>query len=188
MRNEIWFVDLYERRYRAVLAYGVRRVGAEQGREVASETFLLAWRKGPELTEDEELPWLYATARRVTANLLRAERRRFALDLRASSVLAAGVQRQLDPMNSVDAVLDVRTALAALSPADQEALLLVEWEGVDHATGARITRCSPNTFKVRVHRARQRLAAALGAAGTPYLDSPGTPPQDQPEPTLRSTR
>lgn len=62
MRNEIWFVDLYERHYGAVLAYGVRRVGAEQGREVASDTFLVAWRKRPELTRDEELPWLYATA------------------------------------------------------------------------------------------------------------------------------
>lgn len=149
-----WFVHFYERRYGPVLAYGVRRVGADQAREVASKTFLVAWRKSPDLAEDEELPWLYATARRVTANLIRAEKRRSALTLRASSAIAAGVQRQLDPMTAVDAVLDVRAALAALSPADQEALLLVEWEGVDHATGARITRCSPNTFKVRVHRAR----------------------------------
>lgn len=84
---------------------------------------------------------------------------------RASSAIAIGVAAQLDPMSSVDSVIDVRAALGSLSPADQEALLLVEWEGVDHAAGGKITGCSANTFKVRVHRARQRLAAALAPAG-----------------------
>ena len=165
MRDETWFVELYERRYPAVLAYGVRRVGPEQAREVAAEVFLVVWRRKFDLTEDEELPWLYGIARKVTANLLRSEQRRWALTQRASSAIAIGVAARLDPMSSVDSVIDVRAALGSLSPADQEALLLVEWEGVDHAAGGKITGCSANTFKVRVHRARQRLAAALAPAG-----------------------
>lgn len=162
MRDEAWFVDLYERRYSAVLAYGVRRAGAEAGREIAAEVFLVAWRRAPVLTEPEELPWLWATARRVTANLLRGEHRRRGLIGRAATVLAAGVGNQLDPMDGVDTAIDVRQAVRELSPRDQEALLLVEWEGVDIATGARVAGCSPAAFKVRVHRARKRLAEALG--------------------------
>lgn len=73
-------------------------------------------------------------------------------------------------MSSVDSVIDVRAALGSLSPADLEALLLVEWEGVDHAAGGMITSCSANTFKVRVHRGQDpggdlRLRTPVGASG-----------------------
>jgi DNA-directed RNA polymerase specialized sigma24 family protein len=114
VRDETWFVELYERRYPAVLAYGVRRIGSEQAREVAAEVFLVVWRRKFDLTEDEELPWLYGIARKVTANLLRSEQRRWAMTQRASSVIATGVAAQLDPMSSVDSVIDVRAALLTL--------------------------------------------------------------------------
>ncbi|HET6297018.1 MAG TPA: RNA polymerase sigma factor [Kribbella sp.] len=169
MRDERDFAELYRRRYPAIYAYGVRRVGPESAREVAAEVFLVLWRRRIELAEDEELPWLYGTARKVTANLLRSEKRRSALTQRVSSVIAVGVAGQLDPMGAVDAVLDVRAALGRLSPKDQEALLLVEWEGVDLAAGARITGCSPNTFKVRVHRARRKLGELLKDQAAPAV-------------------
>jgi len=47
-----------------------------------------------------------------------------------------------------------------LPPKDREALALTEWEQLDIATAARVARCSPATFRVRLHRARRRPAAA----------------------------
>jgi DNA-directed RNA polymerase specialized sigma24 family protein len=103
LSDEAWFVDLYERRYAAVFAYGLRRIGADLARDMTAEVFLVAWRRRRPLpAAAEELPWLYATARRITANLLRTEGRRIALVRRASSVLASAVQTQLDPLEPVD--------------------------------------------------------------------------------------
>lgn len=136
MRDEIWFVELYGRRYPAVLRT--------------------------------------ASAGSAPSRLGRSRSQR------ASSGIAAGVAAQLDPMSSVDSVIDVRAALGSLSPADQEALLLVEWEGVDHAAGGKITGCSANTFKVRVHRAHQRLAAALASANPAGTTPARTRSSDEP--------
>lgn len=162
MLDEEWFAEFYRRRYPAILAYGVRRVGPEAARDLAAEVFLVVWRRGLQLPEAEELPWLYTTARKIAANHLRSRDRHTALTRRVAAVLAAGVAEQLDPMTAVDAGVDVRAALATLAPKDQEALLLVEWEGLDQATAAEVVGCRPGTFKVRLHRARKRLAAALG--------------------------
>jgi len=162
--DEGWFAAIYRRRYEDVYKYAVRRVGPESARDVAAEVFLVLWRRSTSLEEADELAYLYGVARKVTANLLRSRRRRGALIQRVSSALAAGVAQQLDPMGAVDAAVVVRAAVAQLPARDQEALLLVEWEDVDMATGGRIAGCSAKTFAVRVHRARRRLAELLGEA------------------------
>jgi RNA polymerase sigma-70 factor (ECF subfamily) len=58
----------------------------------------------------------------------------------------------------------LREALGRLSPTDREALLLIGWEGLDHDDAARVLGCSAVAFKVRLHRARKRLARLLEAA------------------------
>jgi len=55
----------------------------------------------------------------------------------------------------------VLAALRRLSPRDQEALRLTVWEDLDVATAAAVMGCSTAAMKVRVHRARQRLAGLL---------------------------
>ena len=39
--------------------------------------------------------------------------------------------------------------------------MLVAWEGLAPAEAAVVVDCSPEAFRVRLHRARRRLAAAL---------------------------
>jgi RNA polymerase sigma-70 factor (ECF subfamily) len=51
--------------------------------------------------------------------------------------------------------------LAELSPADQEVLRLIEWDGLDVAEAARVLRCTRTALKVRLHRARRRFAQRL---------------------------
>jgi RNA polymerase sigma-70 factor (ECF subfamily) len=55
----------------------------------------------------------------------------------------------------------IRDALARLSEADREILLLSVWDGLDRAGIARVLGCSKANVSVRLHRARRRFEAAI---------------------------
>ncbi|WP_459610450.1 RNA polymerase sigma factor [Corynebacterium urogenitale] len=63
------------------------------------------------------------------------------------------------------AALDISRALTSLTRSDQELLTLHAWEGLDAPQIAEVLGIAPGTARVRLHRARSRLADAL--AGTP---------------------
>jgi RNA polymerase sigma-70 factor, ECF subfamily len=160
--REARFTALYERHYGDVLRYTARRAGTEAAAEVAAETFLTAWRRLDVVPAREPLPWLYVTARQCLANELRKQERRQRLDARMQIEAGASAQAvRAGPADSTASQLDVLAALATLPANDQEALRLTEWEQLDHATAARAAGCSATAFKVRLHRARRRLARAL---------------------------
>ncbi len=52
-------------------------------------------------------------------------------------------------------------ALASLSPADQEVLRLLAWEGLGNQGIAAVLGITPNAVAIRLHRARARFADAL---------------------------
>jgi DNA-directed RNA polymerase specialized sigma24 family protein len=58
---------------------------------------------------------------------------------------------------------DALSALAGLSPAEREAVLLVTWEGLSPVEAARVVDCSTPAFHVRLFRARRRLRAYRNA-------------------------
>jgi RNA polymerase sigma-70 factor (ECF subfamily) len=167
------FRALYEQHYPAVLRYATRRVAADAASDVVAETFLAAWRRLDDVPEREPLPWLYATARRCLANELRGQARSDRLNYRirdeASAALGSAPDRLAD---SVADRLDVLAALATLPAQAQEALRLTEWEQLDDATAARVAGCSTTAFKVRLHRARRRLARALAQQAGPARGGP----------------
>jgi RNA polymerase sigma factor (sigma-70 family) len=172
--KEARFTALYERHYRDVLRYAARRAGTEAAAEVAAETFLTAWRRLDVVPDHQPLPWLYVTARQCLANELRKQERRQRLDTALQIEAGAGAQDvragPADSPDSADATtghLDVLAALATLPANDQEALRLTEWEELDHAAAARAAGCSATAFKVRLHRARRRLARALDEQASP---------------------
>ena len=57
----------------------------------------------------------------------------------------------------------VREALGSLAPLHREVLILVEYEDLDLATVAEIVGTEVGAVKVRLHRARRKLRAALEA-------------------------
>ena len=63
----------------------------------------------------------------------------------------------------------VLAALASLSEADQELVVLVAWHSLTPGQAAAVLCCSRSAFFVRLHRARRRLELALRArpAGRP---------------------
>jgi RNA polymerase sigma-70 factor (ECF subfamily) len=151
------FEELFSTHYWAVRAYVLRRAPAASAEDVIAETFVVAWRRLDSLGDDP-LPWLFGVARRVMANQLRADRRRSALAARLHE-LVAGQTAQWDPPTAMSEELAV--AMVRLTPQEREALLLVAWEGLDSARGARAAGCSPVAFRARLGRARRHVAAAL---------------------------
>jgi RNA polymerase sigma-70 factor (ECF subfamily) len=152
--DEAAFTRLFEAHYDAVLRYGRRRADEQTARDVAAETFLVAWRRG--VPAGDPLPWLYAVARNCLANAARSSRR----EAKALPRLA-GASATPDHADASDDAAVVRAALARLPHRDREALLLVTWEDLPTRAAARVAGCSPAAFAVRLHRARKRLAALL---------------------------
>jgi RNA polymerase sigma-70 factor, ECF subfamily len=137
--------------------------------DAVAEVFLIAWRRLDDVPSGESArPWLYATARHVLANQVRAYVRRSRLD---EKLMAQPVPVEADEP-SADRV---HNALAALDPYDREILLLVEWEGLTPSEIARVVHRPPVTVRVRLHRARRRFRAAFEAqtvADTPHVPIP----------------
>ena len=184
------FKAIYAEYYPAVLRYAARRIGAEAARDIAAETFLTAWRRLDHVQAGQPLPWLYATARNCLANELRRRDRRDRLDSRIRTEVLRGQDLAgPEPGERVADRLAVLAALAALRPDDQEALRLIEWEQLDVAAAAQVMGCSAATFRVRLHRARRRLARALGEPDDPGGGDPdrGTrAPHSRPETEVRA--
>ena len=151
------FEAIFREHYGAVVRYAVRRVGRDAADEVVSETFLVAWRRLGDVP-DNALPWLFGIARKVAANELRRRDRQLRLGERVSSHVGAATG---DHAELVSEALRVRAAMDALSDRDREVLSLSTWERLDSQDAARALGCSVAAYKVRLHRARRRLAALL---------------------------
>jgi RNA polymerase sigma factor (sigma-70 family) len=151
------FTGLYRHNYAAVLAYALRRVGPDQAQDVVAETFTAAWQELANLPEDP-LPWLYRAAWYRIANARRSQTRQMRASARARTQQH---QTQGDHASRVVESVRVRGALKSLRDTDREVLLLTSWEDLSYAEVAYVLRCSVTTVKVRVFRARRRLAAAL---------------------------
>lgn len=147
----------------AVFAFARRRTSRAEADDVVSETFLVAWRRLDDVPE-RSLPWLLGVARRVLANRRRSDVRQAALRLRLGPAERATVDPHEPAGNDPDVVL---TALAALPPAEREAITLIAWEGLTPEEAAIVVDCSRAAFYVRIHRARQRLAEHLGTGAEP---------------------
>ncbi len=129
--------------------------------DAVAEVFLVAWRKIDLVPPgDAARAWLYATARKVTANTRRSLHRRGALEYRIAR------ERFVDGLQSgVEAAEEnaVHEALAMLSESDREVLLLVEWEGLRPGELAEVLGCQEVTARGRLHRARLRFRDAFQA-------------------------
>lgn len=138
-----------------LIAYARRR-GSRDAEAVAGEAMAIAWRRLADVPVDDARPWLIATTR----NLLLAERRLQPMGMQdvdgidvAAPVRAAPVTLDLDP--------DLAAGLRTLSGQDREALLLIAWEDLTPALAAASLGITASAFRVRLHRARRRLADEL---------------------------
>jgi RNA polymerase sigma-70 factor (ECF subfamily) len=144
-----------------VLAYAYNRgASRSEAEDVVAEVFLVCWRRLDDVPAPA-LPWLVGVARKVLANQRRALRRREALQTRIEENIASfdAGRGTLSAVN--DSSAGVLGALAQLNAADQDALLLVAWDGLSNKESAQVLGCSQAAFGVRLYRARRRLLKHL---------------------------
>jgi RNA polymerase sigma-70 factor (ECF subfamily) len=143
--------------YDRVLAYALCRPERDQALDVASETFLVAWRRLGDVPA-EPLPWLLGVARRALSSQRRAAGRQADLAGRLAAV-PAPVGR--DPGDEVAVSVAIRAALGWLDDADRELLMLLAWDGLTTRQAAESLGCSIPAVSIRLHRARRRLEREL---------------------------
>jgi RNA polymerase sigma-70 factor (ECF subfamily) len=162
-RDGSWFDELYNGYHLDIVRYGVRRTAdVDTAADLAQEVFVVAWRRRDQVP-DNSLPWLYGVARRLLANHRRAQHRA-PLTQPFTDLLRSA---QADHPDSVAALTDLATALGQLADIDQEILRLIGWEQLTIDEAATVLACSRTAAKVRLHRARRRLAAVLSATAAP---------------------
>jgi RNA polymerase sigma-70 factor (ECF subfamily) len=156
-RNERFEV-LYHAHAPAVMSYIKRRATPAAVDEAFADVFVVCWRRSEEVPSDA-LPWLLGVARRVLSSQRRGEGRRAALQARLSELAREG-HEEIPPALAGGPVAD---ALEGLSAGDRELLMLIAWEGLSQKQAAVVLGQRPGTVRVRVLRARRRLAHALAS-------------------------
>jgi RNA polymerase sigma-70 factor, ECF subfamily len=153
------FSELYTECHGPVLGYALRRTeSSDDAADVIAETFLIAWRRLDEIPPGPQSRlWLYGVARRVLANLRRGERRRSSLADRLRRELAVAHS----PVEHTGELAELAAAFRRLPENDREVLALEGWEELDRAQIAAVLGCSRNAVRIRLHRARRRLAQQL---------------------------
>ncbi len=160
------FGELFERHVEAVWNHAYRLTASwAQAEDLTSSTFLLAWRKCPELrlVRESALPWLFT----VAGNLARTEYRSTARYLRAVRRLpgehteadhADAVARRVDDDRRMRRVL---TAVRALPDAERQAVELCLLGEVSTADAAALLGIAEVSVRSRLSRARARLRTVL---------------------------
>ncbi|UFN43549.1 RNA polymerase sigma factor [Nocardioides okcheonensis] len=149
-----------------VHAYLHRRAGAA-GADLLGEVFVIALRRVDDLPgPDLRRAWLFGTARRLLLAQARNDARRTHAEYERARTHVP------EPTTSTDHAA-VRAAVASLPDVDRELVRLTEWENLPVNEAAAVVGLRPGTARVRLHRARRRLAAhpALQA----YVASLGAP-------------
>jgi RNA polymerase sigma-70 factor (ECF subfamily) len=147
--------DVFRAHQQAVYAYFLRLIGDRQdAEELTQETFVRACGAAIRFRGDSKVStWLFGIARRVLLEAARAGlfERTAALDERTPAL-------QDDP----DERMDLERALGSLGMGDRETLVMVDVLGFEPVEVARLVGVTPETFRVRLHRARTRLREAYG--------------------------
>jgi RNA polymerase sigma-70 factor (ECF subfamily) len=155
-----------DRTYRHALRLTANMHDAE---DVVAGSFLELWRrrKSVRLVDGSVLPWLLVTATNLSRNVTRSLRRYRSLVAslpRAESAQSAEdvVVRQIEELRLT---VELRDALVGLSPSDVALITLTVYEGYSSTQIATALGISDGAARTRLHRARSRMAEALGVLG-----------------------
>lgn len=171
------FEAVFAEHWLAVCRYVARRSDHVVAEDVAAQVFTIAWRRRARIPADGVRPWLLGVARKVLANEVRAERRRWRRVTRLAEHEATLSRAGGDVADAVDTPL--LDGLRMLPERDREILLLVCWDGLTAAEAARAVGCSHAAARARLSRARRRLRDVLASGGDAALSSSAHPRPDQ---------
>ncbi|MGH2868159.1 MAG: RNA polymerase sigma factor [Solirubrobacteraceae bacterium] len=141
---------------RAVALRETRRMlDPDSAQDAAQEAIMRAWRNAGSCVGPNPLPWVRTIARREA---LRIIARRSPDRLCADDYPAADEDAELT--RAADRV-DVARGMAKLADDEQRAILLHYWAGRSDREIATMLDAPVGTIKIRLHRARHKLAQGL---------------------------
>lgn len=154
--NMITFHEIYERHARDVYRYAYWLAGsAEDADDITSETFARAWAGRDEIRTETVKAYLFAIARNIYVKGLRHTKRQSDLNPNHSDPKPA-------PEQLVESKLELNRAMNAiqsLPEVDRAAFLLRVQHELPYEEIARTLQLPLTTVKVKIHRARLKLAA-----------------------------
>lgn len=157
-----------DRVFRHAYRLTANRLDAE---DVMAAAFLELWRRRQKvrLVKSSVLPWLLVTATNMARNNGRAARRhRKLLDsLPRADTTQAGPEDDPGLQEGLDG--EVALALGTLNPMDLRLVSLVVFEEYTLAAAAELLKLTPAAAKSRMHRARQRMRAAIDGSSKTTL-------------------
>jgi RNA polymerase sigma-70 factor (ECF subfamily) len=131
----------------------------DDAQDVQQETFVRAFRAAPSFRGDCSLrTWLFRVCTNLCRDTLRRRRDNVSLDCAAPELAHSGPS--IDPAvqaEQEESVALLRSALAEMSAADRELIVLRDLEGLGTREVAAIIGCAPASVPVKLFRARSRL-------------------------------
>ena len=157
------FAEIVSRYERPLYSLALRTLGnPEDARDATQNTFVKAWVNLGQFDQSRRLfSWLYRIALNESINRLRARRRQEPLDERL-------VDRGRAPEEDAEQHerrKQLELAMAQLSEANQEVLVLRHWMQLSYDEIADAIGIPPKTVKSRLFSARTRLGEVLRSMG-----------------------
>lgn len=161
---------LFDRHYGAVYSYAVRSIGRTEGQDVASETFVQAFksRQRFDLLYRSARPWLLGIASNLISNRYRSFERRNRAYGRAIGHVQAQSEFEVAATERVDAGVHaerVRAALEALRPKERTVVTLFVFAGLSYREISEALGLNERTVKSRLSRGRMNLRNLLSDVG-----------------------
>jgi RNA polymerase sigma-70 factor (ECF subfamily) len=150
------FESFFREHYRSIVRALVIVSGGEaEAEDLAQEAFARALERWERVRVMESpVGYVYRTAFNVNRNRLR----HLARSLRHRSIPVP----ESDPASEVETRSELRRVLARLPASQREALVLVEWLGLDAEEAGLVLGIEPASVRGRVHRARRTINEELG--------------------------
>nr|WP_184943607.1 RNA polymerase sigma factor [Planomonospora venezuelensis] len=159
------FAGLFDRHADEIHRYAARRLDdVTTADDVTAETFLVAFRKRAryDLTRPDARPWLYGIASNLISGHRRAETRRLKALSRQAPEQAAGFEERSAERVTADGLRPaLAAALARLSSAERDLLLLVAWAELTYEEAAQALGVPIGTVRSRLSRTRTKIRRFL---------------------------
>jgi len=164
--DETAFAALYERHRSLIFRFAYRlSQSREMAEEITHDCFLSLIKEPQRFKADEQRAslrtYLCAAARNLVFKRLRRAGAEMAIDDSSELLAAAESQEPLRLLLDAEIYEAVRKAIGELPPLQREALILFEYEELSLVEIAEVAGADVGAVKSRLHRARERLRAAL---------------------------
>jgi RNA polymerase sigma-70 factor (ECF subfamily) len=165
------FGELFDRHADEIYRYVARRLGADVAADLVAEVFLIAFRNRASFDPGRAAarPWLYGIAVNVIRGHRRTETRRLRALARAlwqGMPEAGGFEDWVVDRVSAERLRPaLARALAALSAAERDLLLLVAWADLSYDQAAQALGIPAGTARSRLARLRVKVRKSLSIEG-----------------------